>query len=38
MLLGRTLGFYFSRQFVKTIFVVFATVFFSSTPSISWNS
>lgn len=27
MLLGRTLGFYFSRQFVKTIFVVFATVF-----------
>jgi lipopolysaccharide export system permease protein len=27
MLIGRTLGFYFSRQFVKTIFLVFATVF-----------
>jgi lipopolysaccharide export system permease protein len=27
MLLGRTLGFYFSRQFIKTIFLVFATVF-----------
>ncbi|WP_243367924.1 LPS export ABC transporter permease LptG [Microvirga solisilvae] len=27
MLIGRTLGFYFARQFVKTIFIVFATVF-----------
>jgi lipopolysaccharide export system permease protein len=27
MLIGRTLGFYFSRQFLKTIFLVFATVF-----------
>jgi lipopolysaccharide export system permease protein len=27
MLIGRTLGFYFSRQFIKTIFLVFATVF-----------
>jgi lipopolysaccharide export system permease protein len=27
MLIGRTLGAYFSRQFLKTIFLVFATVF-----------
>jgi lipopolysaccharide export system permease protein len=27
MLIGRTLGAYFSRQFIKTIFLVFATVF-----------
>lgn len=27
MLIGRTLGLYFSRQFIKTIFLVFATVF-----------
>ncbi|WP_230531182.1 LPS export ABC transporter permease LptG [Microvirga roseola] len=27
MLIGPTLGFYFSRQFLKTIFMVFATVF-----------
>jgi lipopolysaccharide export system permease protein len=27
MLIGRTLGFYFSRQFLKTIFLVFTTVF-----------
>jgi lipopolysaccharide export system permease protein len=27
MLIGRTLGSYFSRQFLKTIFLVFATVF-----------
>jgi lipopolysaccharide export system permease protein len=27
MLIGRTLGLYFSRQFLKTIFMVFATVF-----------
>lgn len=27
MLIGQTLGFYFARQFVKTIFIVFATVF-----------
>jgi lipopolysaccharide export system permease protein len=27
MLIGRTLGLYFSRQFIKTIFIVFATVF-----------
>jgi lipopolysaccharide export system permease protein len=27
MLIGRTLGSYFSRQFIKTIFLVFATVF-----------
>jgi lipopolysaccharide export system permease protein len=27
MLIGRTLGLYFSRQFLKTIFLVFATVF-----------
>jgi lipopolysaccharide export system permease protein len=27
MLIGRTLGSYFSRQFLKTIFMVFATVF-----------
>jgi lipopolysaccharide export system permease protein len=27
MLIGRTLGFYFARQFIKTIFIVFATVF-----------
>jgi lipopolysaccharide export system permease protein len=27
MLIGRTLGFYFARQFIKTILIVFATVF-----------
>ena len=27
MLIGATLGAYFSRQFLKTIFLVFATVF-----------
>lgn len=27
MLIGATLGFYFSRQFIRTIFLVFATVF-----------